>query len=437
MLFCSTMMDELVQDLVSALEQSSEQRNLGELWEEMMLTPLQQRRQVRRRRAQRRHREASLYHCWLEASESSMDEASRSCRRSLGTASVANCSDSDELQPNSSRWHRVGRRPLRNRPPSWPDYDSYTENTPGRPLRRRRKVKRVTSDVSARMQPKLRVPNVNRRQRQRPPRVQPLSGSKNRSGAWVRADQQTEGARLMGQEQWKRKLSRTTEHQDGAEEKMSDGETSSTCSSDPGLFTNDEGRQGDDEQSDWFVEGDCGVRTGVASLLPHWDSDTQLSLEDTCSSLTFLHPARPSRRGYCSRFSGSAACSIRKERRRFPTKGRRTVFVERLRHFSEERYQRDFWLSSCGKREPSQLNTLCPSPVRPVDMVSESPHLRCPSSIWTNRQNNMTPRILCTEDKTRRKRKSEVSARGLSHKDEQRRGASGAVPDCDLTLNDQ
>lgn len=410
-----------------------------------MLNPLQQRRQVRRRRAQRRHREASLYPCWLEASESSMDEASRSCRRSLGTASVANCSDSDELTV-SNRWHKARRRLLRTSPRSWPDYDSYTENTPGRPLRRRRKVKRMTSDVSTRMQTKLRVPNVNRRPRHRPPRVQHLSGSKNRSGGWVRADQQTEGARLLGKEHWMRKLSQASEHQDGAEEKMSDGETSSTCSSDPGLFTNDEGRQGDDEQSDWFVEGDCGVRTGVASLLPHWDSDSQLSLEETCSSLTFLHPARPSHRGYCSRFPGSAACSIRKERRRCPTKGRRMpVFVERLRHFSEEHYPRDFWLPSLGKREQSQLNTLCQSSVCPIDMMSESPHLRCSTSIWTNRQTNLTPRILCTEDKTRRKRKSEVPARSLSRKDEQRRdasiqegsGASRAAPDCDLLLHDQ
>uniref|UniRef100_A0A8C6TDW7 G-patch domain containing 2 like n=1 Tax=Neogobius melanostomus TaxID=47308 RepID=A0A8C6TDW7_9GOBI len=202
-------MDELVQDLVSALEQSSEQKKLGELWEEMMLNPLQQRRQVRRRRAQRRHREASVYPYWLEASESSMDEASRSCRRSLATASLANCSDSDELTV-SNHWHRVSRRPLRPSPTSWPDYDSYTENTPGRPLRRRRKVKRVTSDVSTRMQTKLRVPNVNRRQRHRPPRVQHLSGS-NRSGGWVRADQQTEGARLMGQEHWTRTLSQASD----------------------------------------------------------------------------------------------------------------------------------------------------------------------------------------------------------------------------------
>ncbi|KAJ0009023.1 hypothetical protein NQD34_016438 [Periophthalmus magnuspinnatus] len=409
------MMDELVQDLVLALEQSSEQSKLGELWEEMVLNPLQQqRRQVRRRRAQRRHRDSSLYHYWLEASESSMDEASRGYRRSLATASVANCSDSDERN-TSSRWQRMRRRPLRSRPSTWPHYDSYTENSPGRPLRRKRKVKRMTSDVIPRTQPKLRGPTVD----QRPaPRMQHLSRSKNRSGGWVRAEQPTEGARLMGQEHWKRKLSRASEHQDGAEEKMSDGETSSTCSSDPGLFTNDEGRQGDDEQSDWFVEGDCGVRTSVTSLRSNWDSDSQQSL-DKCSSATFLQPARPSR-GYCSRLAGTAACSIRKERRRIPTKaGRIPVFVRRLRHLPEDRYQRGFWLSSFGSQEQSQLNTLCPSPVRPIDMVSESPHLRCSSSIRSNRQINIHPRIVCTEDMRRRRSKSSsiISACSLSHKE--------------------
>ncbi|KAK7903880.1 hypothetical protein WMY93_016487 [Mugilogobius chulae] len=106
-----TMMDELVQDLVLALEQSAEQTKLGELWEEMVFSPLQQRRQVRRRRAQRRHRDSSLYHYWLEASESSMDETSRAYRKNPATASVANCSDSDE-RSTSSHWHRVRRRPL-------------------------------------------------------------------------------------------------------------------------------------------------------------------------------------------------------------------------------------------------------------------------------------------------------------------------------------
>ncbi|XP_071354101.1 G patch domain-containing protein 2-like isoform X2 [Trachinotus anak] len=432
------MMDELVQDLVSALEQTSEQSKLGELWEEMVLSPLQQRRQIRRRRVRRRYRESPLYltehrRCWIEASESSLDEAKqyRENSSSTITASVANCSDSDDLT-STNQWHSVMRGPARTRQPSWPESDSFSENNPGRPLRRRRKVKRMTSGVTVRLKQKLNVSGVDGRRRYRPSRMQQLSGSKKRSGGWMGAERQSEGARLMGKERWKRKMAK--EHRDGADENMSEGETSSTCSSDPGLFTNDEGRQGDDEQSDWFFEGDCGAGTGVASLLPNWDSDNQLSLEDNRPSATFLQPARPSQRRYHSRLKhlpGSAACCIRKDRRRIPSKGNSMpVFVERLRHFSQDPYQRDFWLPSVGKRDRSQLNPLYPLPVCPIDMMSESSRLRSSSSICRNRQTNITPGLSGTGD-LRRSRETEAvsvttSASNPFHKDQQREEAQGA-----------
>nr|XP_046268600.1 G patch domain-containing protein 2-like isoform X2 [Scatophagus argus] len=437
-------MDELVQDLVSALEQTSEQSKLGELWEEMVLSPLQQRRQIRRRRGRKRCRESSLFplehrRCWIEASESSLDETKEFRENSSSTidASVANCSDSDDMT-STSRWRSVMRGPVRTRQPSWPESDSFTENNPGRQLRRRRKIKRMTSDVTIRLQQKLKVSDVNAKRRHRPPRMQHLSGSQKRPGGWMGPDRQTEGARLMGKECWKRKMAK--ECRDGADENMSEGETSSTCSSDPGLFTNDEGRQGDDEQSDWFFEGDCGVGTGVASLLPGWDSDNQPSLEGNRPSATFLQPARPSQRGkiktFCAvagyryqshlkRVPGSAACCIRKDRRRHPSKGNSMpVFVERLRHFPQDPYQRDFWLPSVGKRDRSQLNPLCPLPVCPIDMVSESSHLRCSSSVCRNRQTNVTPGPLCTGD-SRRRRETEASS--PFHKDHQKEEAQGAT----------
>ncbi|XP_067335787.1 G patch domain-containing protein 2-like isoform X9 [Channa argus] len=362
------MMDELVQDLVSALEQTSEQSKLGELWEEMVLSPLQQRRQIRRRKGRKRYRESSLYplhhrRCWIEASESSLDEAKeyRDNFSSTITAAVANCSDSDDLSSNN-QWHSAIRDSARTRQLSWPESDSFTENNPGRQLRRRRKVKRMTSDITVRLQQKLKVSCVDGKRRHRPSRMQHLSQSKKRSGGWMGGDRQTEGARLMGKECWKRKIK---EHRDGADENMSEGETSSTCSSDPGLFTNDEGRQGDDEQSDWFFEGDCGVGTSVASLLPNWDSDNQLSLEDNHPSTTFLQPARLSQRGYRSQLKqvpGSASCCIRKDRRRIPSKGNsKSVFVERLTHFSQDPYQREQLLADfCWKtrQKPGRLTSL-------------------------------------------------------------------------------
>ncbi|XP_029349622.1 G patch domain-containing protein 2-like isoform X4 [Echeneis naucrates] len=440
------MMDELVQDLVSALEQTSEQSKLGGLWEEMVLSPLQQRRQIRRRRVRRRNRESPLYltehrRCWIEASESSLDEAQH-CRENSSatiTASVANCSDSDDLT-STNQWHSVMRGPARMKQPSWPESDSFSENNPGRPLRRRRKVKRMTSGVTVRLKQKLNVSGVDGRRRYTPSRMQQLSGSKKRSGGWMGAERCNEGARLMGKECWKRKMAQ--EHRDGADENMSEGETSSTCSSDPGLFTNDEGRQGDDEQSDWFFEGDCGAGTGVAGLLPNWDSDSQLSLDDNRPSATFLQPARPSQRRYHSRLKqlpGSAACCIRKDRRRIPSKtNSMPVFVERLRHFSQDPYQRDFWLPSVGKRERSQnlnvtntFNPLCPLAMCPIDTGSESSHLRSSSSICRNRRTNVTPGLPCTGDLRRSKEREALSvttsANNPFYKDHQREEAQGAA----------
>ncbi|XP_068608180.1 G patch domain-containing protein 2-like [Brachionichthys hirsutus] len=376
------MMDELVQDMVSALEQASEQSKMGELWEEMVLSPLHQRRQIRRRRGRKRYRESSLFQldhrrCWIEASESSLDETKehRENPSSTFSASLANCSDSDDMA-STYRWRSVMRQP------SWPESPSYTNNNQGRPIRRRRKAKHMTSDITVRLQQNLKVSGVDGKRRHRTH----LPGSKKGSGGWMGAERQTDGARLMGKECWKRKMAK--DHRDGAEENMSEGETSSTCSSDPGLFTNDEGRQGDDEQSDWFFDGDCGVGTGVASLLPDWDSDKQLSLEGKHPPPTFLQPARPSHRGYQYRsrlkqVPGSAACCIRKDRRRLPRKGHHIpMFVERLRHFSHDLCQRDFWLPAVGKRDRGQWNSLCPLP---VCLASESSHLRCSSSVCRNR----------------------------------------------------
>ncbi|PWA16331.1 hypothetical protein CCH79_00004532 [Gambusia affinis] len=387
-----TMMDELVQDLVSALEQASEQNKLGELWEEMVLSPLQHRRQIRRRRGRKRLHESSVYPVarrrrWIEASESSLDEAKgyRENISSTFTTAVANHSDSDNMT-STDHWPRVVGGPVRSRHPSWPESDSFTDSNPGQPLRRRRKVKRMTSDMTVRFQQKLH----DGKKRHRPSKVQRLSGSRKRSSSWTGPERQTDGGRMMGKECWKRKMAK--EHRDGPDENMSDGETSSTCSSDPGLFTNDEGRQGDDEQSDWFFEGDCGV-----GLLPNWDSDGPLSLEDRQSSTNFLQPARRSVRGYHSRpkrLACSAACCIRRDRRRLSRK----------------------------------LNPLCPLPMCPSDMMSEGSYVRCSPPSIISRQINFIPGLLCSSDMWRKKETEAVfitSAINPFHKDQQRKEAKG------------
>ncbi|XP_014066355.2 G patch domain-containing protein 2-like isoform X1 [Salmo salar] len=434
---CS-MMDELVHDLVSALEQTSEQTKLEELWEEMVLSPLQQRRQIRRRRGRKRRCDSSLHplehsRCLSEASESSLDEAAKDCRENAAPApSAANYSDSDDMVM-AKRWPSCSSNSyaIKTKQHSWPESDSFTENTPGRPLRRRRKVKRMTSDVTVSLQQKLTVSGVDgeRGGNHRSSKKQRLSRLKKGAGGWVGVDREADGVGLRAEECWKDKIPlvlEAKEQREASDENMSEGETSSVCSSDPGLFTNDEGRQGDDEQSDWFFEGECGAGgMGIPSLLPSWDPDTPPVLEvPDPAPPTFLQPARPTQRGYHARLNrlpGVAARCIRKGRRRLPSKDNNmSVSMERMKHFSQDPYQ---WLPSIGKRDRSQFNPLCPLPVYPIDMVPDSSHRRCSSSICKTRQTNVHLGLLCTGDIKRRRKTTAVSVTTTSacipfHKDD-------------------
>ncbi|KAJ8396866.1 hypothetical protein AAFF_G00011890 [Aldrovandia affinis] len=405
-----SVMDELVHDLASALEQTSEQNKLEELWEEMVLSPLQQRRQIRRRRGRKRRCDSSLHplehgRCLSEASESSVDEAAKDCRENA--AAAANFSDSDDMMVAKRRpsfTAGASAAALKTKQHSWPE---------------RRKVKRMTSDVTVSLQQKLKVSELDSERIGKSAKKQRLSKLKKGAGVWAGASREGGGgAGLMVEECWKDKIMfEAKEQREASDENMSECETSSVCSSDPGLFTNDEGRQGDDEQSDWFFEGECGPGMGVPSLLSGWDADTQAELEvldsglDKLSSPTFLQPARPSQRGYHARLNrlpGVAARCIRKGRRRLPGKdsGMAAMSVERMKHFSQDPYQKDFWLPSIGKRDWHQFNPL--SPLYPMDMVCDSSHRRCSSSICKTRQTNVHLGLLCTGDIKRRRKTTAV-----------------------------
>lgn len=60
---------------------------------------------------------------------------------------------------------------------------------------------------------------------------------------------------------------------------------------------------GDDEQSDWFYEGECVPGFTVPNLLPKWAPDHCPEVErmdsglDKLSDSTFLLPSRPAQRG--------------------------------------------------------------------------------------------------------------------------------------------
>ncbi|KAL7862290.1 hypothetical protein SRHO_G00137310 [Serrasalmus rhombeus] len=438
-------MEELVQDLVSALEQTSEQDKLDELWEEMVLSPLQHRRQVRRRRGRKRRCDFSLHgpehsRCLSEASESSLDEAFARNHRQGATAAVAiataavvpaNYSDSDDTVI-AKRWPSASVS-FRARQHSWPESDSFTENTPGRPLRRRRKVKRMTSDVTVNLQQKLRVSGFERREQthhhyhhhhhhQRSYKKQRMGRLKKRPGTWPMQDggSVVAGVGGLSADCWKDKILRQAKEQrEASDENMSECETSSVCSSDPGLFTNDEGRQGDDEQSDWFFEGECVSGMSIQGMRSSRESETAprpagLDVRrEKSHSATFLQPARPNQRGYHARLNrlpGVAACCIRRGRRRLPGRDNNmAVFVDKMRSYPHDSYQKEFWLPSFGKRDRSQLKPLCSLPMYPIGIDPESSLPRCSSPMCkSSRQPNMQMGLLCVGDIKRRRKTTAV-----------------------------
>ncbi|MCJ8736678.1 hypothetical protein PDJAM_G00015240 [Pangasius djambal] len=435
-----TDMEELVQDLVSALEQTSEQAELDDLWQEMVLRPLQHRRQVRRRRGRKRRCDFEHSLCLSEASESSLDEAFvREQRHSAagavaiaaGPVLAANHSDSDDTLI-VKRW-TPSSLSFRTRQHSWPESDSFTENTPGRPLRRRRKVKRMPPNINVNLQQRFRVCGLERGEQthrhchhhhhhhhhhhQRSYKKQRLSRLKKRSGGWSKQDGGSVGAGVGGlsQECWKDKILRQAkEKKEASDENMSECETSSVCSSDPGLFTTDEGRQGDDEQSDWFFEGECASGIGVQGLISSRESETAPrpaaldAMKEKHHSATFLHPSQPSQRGCHARINrlpGVTACCIRKGRRRLPSKDNNiAACVDKLRNYSHDSYQREFWLPPYGKRDRRQLKPLCSFSMYPLGMGPDASNPRCSISECKNRQRSAQLGMLCGGDIKRRRK---------------------------------
>nr|XP_054491926.1 G patch domain-containing protein 2-like isoform X1 [Agelaius phoeniceus]XP_054491928.1 G patch domain-containing protein 2-like isoform X1 [Agelaius phoeniceus]XP_054491929.1 G patch domain-containing protein 2-like isoform X1 [Agelaius phoeniceus]XP_054491930.1 G patch domain-containing protein 2-like isoform X1 [Agelaius phoeniceus]XP_054491931.1 G patch domain-containing protein 2-like isoform X1 [Agelaius phoeniceus]XP_054491932.1 G patch domain-containing protein 2-like isoform X1 [Ag len=411
-------MDELVHDLASALEQTSEQNKLDELWEEMALSPRQQRRQLRKRRGRKRRsdftHQAEHACCYSEASESSLDEAVKDCREVL----TANFSDSDDMAV--VKRHPALSATLRSKQHLWHESDSFTENAPCRPLRRRRKVKRVTSEVAASLQQKLRVSewNYERGCRFKSAKKQRLSRWKE-NAPWTSSShglcESGENRPFLSNGGRKERMECEADDQkQGSDENMSECETSSVCSSsDTGLFTNDEGRQGDDEQSDWFYEGECVPGFTVPNLLSKWGADHRSEVErigsglDKLSVSTFLLPSQPAQRGFHARLNrlpGAAARCLRKGRRRLVGKetSMSTLGTERLGHIVSDPRQKDFWLPSMGKRDRNQFNPL--SPLYSLDVLADASHRRCSPAHCTARQANVHLGPPCSRD-IKRKRK--------------------------------
>uniref|UniRef100_A0A3P9P7F2 G patch domain containing 2 n=1 Tax=Poecilia reticulata TaxID=8081 RepID=A0A3P9P7F2_POERE len=345
-------MDELVHDLVSALEESSEQAargGFGDGGDHALAVGCLLKRQARKRRGRKR-RSDNPHPPWetghlSEGSESSVEEHKV---RLVGHARDNSDSD-DQLGPKRRPPHATDLG--RSKRPIWPDDLAVLGSAEGtRSLRRRRKVKRMAVDPPAEPEPHsssilLGPPPVPKaRVGSRPHRLcgnesrgamelcgGGLLGSvgeknrvKKRKLAMQRlgleaADEgvvvESEDPLSSPKEGSKEKME--LDEQKGSDEDMSDSETSSVSnSSDGGLYTNDEGRQGDDEQSDWFCDGEPGSGSGpggacgIAGVVPWWEREAaseELDLADPVfnsiltGSFPLLSPA--AQRGFQARLS--------------------------------------------------------------------------------------------------------------------------------------
>ncbi|XP_037305597.2 G patch domain-containing protein 2 isoform X2 [Pungitius pungitius] len=443
----SRTMDELVHDLVSALEESSEQAargGFGDGGDHALAVGCLLKRQSRKRRGRKR-RSDNPHPPWetghlSEGSESSVEEH-KDYRASAGGVSAANShardnSDSDE-QLGPKRRAPLTADSGRGKRPIWPDDLGVLGSAEGtRSLRRRRKVKRMAVDPPAEPEPHsctmLGPPPVPKaRAGARPHRLGPsevrgameLGGGggmtgpaagknrvKKRKLAPYRLGTEAadEGVVVESEDPFASptegsKDKMELEEQKGSDEDMSDRcETSSVSnSSDGGLYTNDEGRQADDEQSDWFYEGEPGSGSalggacGIAGVVPWWERETgseELDLADPVfnSILTGSFPlmSHGVQRGFQARLS-------RLHGNQQASQGANSSqgFSDRLGRPTQDSHEP--WFSSGSRREHGQLHW---------DPRSDRGHRRSCSVKTASRQTSGHLGSLCTGDVKRRRK---------------------------------
>ncbi|XP_078413206.1 G patch domain-containing protein 2 isoform X2 [Cetorhinus maximus] len=362
-------MEELVHDLVSALEETSEHtRGCPEFGDEASRSSAAclLKRQARKRRGRKRRSDAGHHiwehgHCMSEGSESSLDEAIRDYRENN------TYSDSDDHLIVAKRLSSLNVTAVRGKRHSWHESDSVTDsNLGGRSLRRRRKVKRMAIDPPAEVSNALhpltqgKAPVMDFEGQQAQPNqlhfhLQVQEISKDKIIKRKRLEVPDDGVVVESEEMCNTNKNKMEyEEQKGSDDNMSDSESSSLSSSDAGLFTNDEGRQGDDEQSDWFFEGESGGACGIAGIIPWWEQDDALELESELpdpvfeSILTGTFPlmSQTAQRGFqarLTRLSGMANRNGRKGPRKISAKINTPGpgSNDRLVHFSQDPHNQE------------------------------------------------------------------------------------------------
>ncbi|XP_011364423.1 G patch domain-containing protein 2 isoform X2 [Pteropus vampyrus] len=428
----SRTMEELVHDLVSALEESSEQARGGfaETGDHSRSLSCPLKRQARKRRGRKRrshnaHHPWDPGHCLSEGSDSSLEEPSKDYRENHNNNKKDHSDSDDQMlvakrRPSSNLNNSVrGKRPL------WHEcdfaVDSLGPSLATRTLRRRRKVKRMAVDLPqdggckrAMTQP----PEGGRDQdmdSDRAYQYQEFTRNKvkKRKLRIIRQGPKIpdEGVVLESEEMSQsNKDKMDCEEQKVSDELMSESDSSSLSSTDAGLFTNDEGRQGDDEQSDWFYEKESGGACGITGIVPWWEKEDPAELDKNLpdpvfeSILTGSFPlmSHPGRRGFQARLSrlhGMPSKNIKKSGGTPTSMGATPgpVSNKRMVRFSPDSHHHDHWFGAGARTEHGQHQLL-------RDNRPERGHKKNCSVKTASRQTSMHLGSLCTGDVKRRRK---------------------------------
>ncbi|XP_078000801.1 G patch domain-containing protein 2-like [Glandiceps talaboti] len=441
-------MDDLAQDLSYALEESSTQQIDVDDQNSVILTPKQCRRLSRKQRGKKRRSDSNLmweYGNISEASESSLDEALKDYMENVG---VAHNSDTDDNQ-----MRRISTFNVSLSSAFYGESDSVTENPNSvPPKRRRRRTKRMsmetnnspctnvmTATATATLSRSSSLPDLlpnqrqNIRTRKRARRnlnveeqmadIENDDRDKNEDDTKSSEDKQkhknNKGRdRKVGDEM--EVCSRDRDNQDDVLDgsldendmdcsdedtpiaKGSDSDTSSLSDSsdEAGLYTNDEGREGDDEQSDFFHEP--GSVYGVPSIVPWWEKEG-ISMEEDIekdphfeSILNGAFPimSKTSQTGFQARqcrLHGVEESAIRKRRRRLKEKRASGPMLaaanDRISQFMVDPQQNELWMHPMKRHHRDQLGHL--ASLYALDMRSENDRRKCRPVLVKNRNSRL------------------------------------------------
>lgn len=147
-------MEELVHDLVSALEESSEQARGGfaETGDHARSLSCPLKRQARKRRGRKR-RSYNTHHPWeaghglSEGSDSSLEEPGKDYRENPTSHKKDHSDSDDQMLVAKRRPASTLNSSVRGKRPLWHEADLALDGLGSRSLRRRRKVKRMAVDL--------------------------------------------------------------------------------------------------------------------------------------------------------------------------------------------------------------------------------------------------------------------------------------------------